>query len=468
MYWGIPPEVNAFRLTMAGAGPTAHVPAATAFETVSATHIQQAAQMSSTTANTGGSYLGAAGVAMAASAAAHSAWMGAAGAYAQKSAKTVESGMGMYSGAVAATVPFGQIVANRTRVATLHATNILGVNTIPIAEGEAEYVEYWGQNASAMMSYLAGVSGLVSSLAVPMVALPGMSNPAAATAAGVAATGMSLGLQGAGAALSGAAQAGTGVAATGTSLATGGTTAALTAGGQSASQAGQPGQIAGGLPGAGSPSAPGNQPNDAGQLMQSAQGMMGPMMQAPAMASSSVGQLLSQGQQLPSALGGQLGGLMSPMMSAAGGFGGGGSPAAGLSGLTSMGATPWSGLGSASGGYAGGGSAVSAALTKPSAAPGGMPGPVGVPQSWWNTASASEKPLAGPRADTGTGARGMAGAPMGSGMLGMPGAGGAGSGRKNRDVADPDKEVLVDDGSGQAVPVYTDEGEVVYVQGQEV
>ncbi|KWX20465.1 hypothetical protein AFM11_30280 [Mycolicibacterium wolinskyi] len=443
------------------------MPAAAAFETVGTTHIQQAAQMASTAANTSGSYLGAAGAAMAGTAGAQSGWIGAAGAFAQKTAKTVESGMGMYSGAVAATVPFGQVVANRVRVATLHATNILGVNTIPIAEGEAEYVEYWGQNASAMMSYLSGITGLVGSLAAPLPMFPGMSNPAAATAAGIAASGMSLGLQGAGAALSQATQAGTGAAAAGTGVATTGASAAATAGGQAASQAGQSGPIGGGLPGAGSPAAPGNQPADAGQVLQSAQGMMGPMMSAPAMAAGNVGQLLSQAQQLPSSLGGQLGGLISPVMSAAGGFGGGGSPAAGLSGLTSAGTTPWSGLSSASGGYAGGGSAVSAALTKPSAAPGGIPGPVGVPQSWWNNTSTSDKPLAGPRAEGAATARGM-GAPMGPGMFGMPAAAGAGNGRRNRDVADPDKDVLVDEGSGQAVPVYTDEGDVVYVQGQEV
>ena len=56
---------------------------------------------------------------------------------------------------------------------------------------------------------------------------------------------------------------------------------------------------------------------------------------------------------------------------------------------------------------------------------------------------------------------------MGPGMYAMPGAAGAGSQRKNRDVADADKSVLVDDGVGDGVPVYTDEG-VVYVQGQGV
>ena len=59
MYWGIPPEVNAFRLTMAGAGPTAHVPQVAAFETAAITHTQQATQMAATAAATAASFVGA-------------------------------------------------------------------------------------------------------------------------------------------------------------------------------------------------------------------------------------------------------------------------------------------------------------------------------------------------------------------------------------------------------------------------
>lgn len=48
MYWGIPPEINAFRLAMMGAGPTAHVPQATAYTTAAATHFEQGAQQAVT------------------------------------------------------------------------------------------------------------------------------------------------------------------------------------------------------------------------------------------------------------------------------------------------------------------------------------------------------------------------------------------------------------------------------------
>ena len=105
---------------------------------------------------------------------------------------------------------------------------------------------------------------------------------------------------------------------------------------------------------------------------------------------------------------------------------------------------------------------MSAALTKPSAGA-GMTGSVGMPSAWWNNTGSADKR---PRGCVALAGRRYAG-PMGPGMYGMPGAAGAGSQRKNRDVADPDKSVLVDDGVGDGVPVYTDDG-VVYVQGQEV
>ena len=462
MYWGITPEVNAFRLTMAGAGPTAHVPQVTAFEAAAITHTQQATQMAATAAATAASFVGAGGQSMMQCATVQSTWMTTAGAFAQKSAGTIGAGINAYGSAVAATIPVPTVVANRVREATLQATNIIGQNSPAIAESNFEYGEFWAQNAGAMMGYLTAITGLVGSLAAPLPVLPGAANPAAAAAAGAAATGMSLGLQGAGTALSGATQAGTAALSAGTGAVTSGAAAvaAATSQGAQGAQSGQSGTASGAPAGPGTPA--GAQQADPSQALQSAQGMMGPVMSAPSMAASSMGQLLSQAQQLPSQMGGQLSGLLSPALSAAGGgFGGGGTPGLGVPGLGGAGG-PWSGLGGGSGGFAGGGSPVSAALTKPSAGA-GMTGSVGMPSAWWNNANGADNTAAGVR-----GAGGPLGAgPMGPGMYGMPGGAGAGSQRKNRDVADVDKSVLVDDGVGDGVPVYTDDG-VVYVQGQGV
>lgn len=473
-YYGLTPEVNAFRLTMMGAGPAAHVPAAAGFETASVTHAQGAVQMANTAAATAATYSGLGSAAMMAATVTHSGWMSTAAIAAQRSAKCVESGMGLYGTAVASTIPFGTVVANRVRDATLQSTNILGVNTIPIAETEAEYGEFWGQNASAMTGYLSGVTSLVSALSVPLPLMPGMANPAEALAAGVSASGMSLGLQGASAALSQATQVGaTGLSGASSMMGTGlsaATNGASTAAEQATQGSTAPGML-GAPPGSASPSRPGGAPasTEGTGFMQSAQAMMGPMMQAP-QALAGAPQMLGQVGQLPSSMFGQASGLVSPMMSGLGGGGfGGGAPGLGAGGLSSAGG--WSGLGLANGGYAGGGAPVAASLSKPSGIGVGgssaMAGPVGVPQKWWNAPGAPDSAatsMAGPRGGvTGT----VGGAPMAPGMMGVP-PGRSNGQRGHGEIGEADQQVVTEDGAGEGVPVYTDDGGVVYVGGREV
>lgn len=456
MYWGIPPEINAFRLTMMGAGPTAHIPQITGFQAAAATHVQQGMQMAVTAAATSPSFEGVGGGAMMAAALPSAAWISAAGAHAEAAAATIQAGVDGYAAAVAATIPHAVVVANRVREATLEATNILGQNTPAIAEANAEYAEFWGQNAGAMMGYLAAVTGLLGSLSVPLVPVPMGANPVgmAAGAAAVTAQGAALGTQALSAGFSQGTSALSGAGSTGAGV---GAAAGAASAAQGAVQAGS------GQPEAGAPATSSPGKADSGELLQSAQAMMGPAMSAPSTLGSTVSEPLSQAGQLPSMLGGQFGGLMSPALSAATG-GLGGSPGA-LNGAGNLGSgSPWSGLGSANGGYAGGGSAVSAALTKPSAGA-GMAGPVGLPAGWWNSATEAEpeagKPVAGVRG---------AGAPpsgaMGPGVYGMPGTAGRSRRSASRELAEADKSVVLD-GVGDAVPVLTDNG-VVYAEGQGV
>ena len=124
--------------------------------------------MIATTAATSPSFVGVGGAAMAASALPKAAWVQVAGAHAEKAAVTIEKGMDGYASAVASTIPFHTVVANRVRENFLESTNIIGQNAIPIAEANAEYAEFWGQNASAMMGYLSVVTGLLGSLATPL------------------------------------------------------------------------------------------------------------------------------------------------------------------------------------------------------------------------------------------------------------------------------------------------------------
>jgi PPE-repeat protein len=59
------------------------------------------------------------------------------------------------------TVPPAVIAANRTQLASLVATNVLGQNTPAIAVTEAQYGEMWAQDAAAMCG-CAGASASAS------------------------------------------------------------------------------------------------------------------------------------------------------------------------------------------------------------------------------------------------------------------------------------------------------------------
>lgn len=492
MYWGIPPEINAFRLTRMGAGPTAHVPQITAYTAAAATHFEQGMQQSVTAIATAPVFQGSGGMGMLDSATPMAAWQQTAGLHAETAAATIQTGLTAYSAAVSATIPHEVVVANRVREATLESTNLMGINTPAIAEANAEYGEYWSQNAGAMVGYLGAMAPVVSALTVPLPTLPDMSNPLGATAglAGLVGDGVGAGVQALGSGIS----AGGGVVSAGSGISTGvatgissgvfnGTGAGVQAagsptGGQTpAPQPATTGTTAGqGVPattgtGQGVTSnapqgkAPPLQAGQGGQppLEESGQSLLGQLTQAPTEMMSSLSSPLESLGQLPSSASGQLSGLMGPLSALTGGMSGGlgGPPAGGAPGFSAASA-PWSGLSGANGGFAGGASAVAAALTKPSA--GGLGGPVGVPGGWWadvaDGAETDEQPAAGLRSGAAAGRGAMA-----PGMYGpMAATGRSGRGSEYADVSEQDKTITLP-ASAHAAPVLTSEGVVHVGQG---
>ncbi|OCB35795.1 hypothetical protein A5675_16395, partial [Mycobacterium malmoense] len=85
----------------------------------------------------------------------------------------------------AATVPPPVIAANRTLLATLVATNFLGVNSAAIAATEADYAAMWAQDAAMMAAYQA--ASAVAGVLTPVTPLTSTTNPGLAATADSAA-----------------------------------------------------------------------------------------------------------------------------------------------------------------------------------------------------------------------------------------------------------------------------------------
>lgn len=128
---------------------------------------------------TGASWLGPASTSMAAAAAHHIRWLSTTATAAEQTGAQATAAASAYESAFAATVPPPVITANRSLLAALVATNVLGQNTPAITATEAQYSEMWAQDAAAMYGY-AGASA-------PATQLTPFTAPQATTNAGGAA-----------------------------------------------------------------------------------------------------------------------------------------------------------------------------------------------------------------------------------------------------------------------------------------
>ena len=159
----LPPEINSGRM-YTGPGVGSLLAAAAAWDELAAQlHVSAASYRSVISALTSGPWLGPSSLALSAAASSCVAWL-------QGSAESAELTFGQVTAAAAAfetafglTVPPPVIAANRTLVAALIATNVLGQNSAAIATLEAEYFEMWAQDAAAMYGY-AGSSATATEL----------------------------------------------------------------------------------------------------------------------------------------------------------------------------------------------------------------------------------------------------------------------------------------------------------------
>jgi PPE-repeat protein len=184
-FGALPPEVTSTKMYSGpGSGPMMGV--ATAWNALAAELNSFAQGYSSViSALQGEQWTGPAATAMAAAATPYAQWATTTAAQAEQAASQARGSAAAYEAAHAAVVPPPVVAANRTQLAQLITTNLLGQNTTQIAATEAHYAQMWAQNAQAMYGY-ATSSSSVTRLS-PFTAPPPTTNPAGASAAPAAA-----------------------------------------------------------------------------------------------------------------------------------------------------------------------------------------------------------------------------------------------------------------------------------------
>jgi PPE-repeat protein len=181
-----PPEINSGRMyTGSGSGPL--LAAAAAWDDLASELQSAAASYSSVISGlTSGPWLGPSSLSMAAAVTPYLTWMQGTAAQAAETASQATAAASAYETAFAAHVPPEEIAANRSQLASLVGTNIVGQNNAAIAATEVQYAEMWAQDALAMDTY-AGSSAAASKLtqftAAPQVTnASGQASQAAAVA----------------------------------------------------------------------------------------------------------------------------------------------------------------------------------------------------------------------------------------------------------------------------------------------
>jgi len=176
-----PPEVHSAALS-SGPGPGPLLAAAGAWSSLSQEYTATAQELRALLGATGAtSWQGPSAESYLAAHLPYLAWLATASADSAAQAAGHQTAAAAYVSALAAMPTMPELAANHAVHGVLVATNFFGVNTIPIALNEADYVRMWIQAATTMATYEA-ISGAALASAPQPTAAPPIVGAAAATA----------------------------------------------------------------------------------------------------------------------------------------------------------------------------------------------------------------------------------------------------------------------------------------------